>query len=504
MKNIYITTPIYYCNDKPHIGHAYTTILADVISKYHNLLGNNVHFLTGVDEHGQKIEETAKRNKISPKEQCDLTAIKFQDLWGKLDINYSDFIRTTEKRHTSVVEKILLDLYTNGDIYKAEYNGLYCIPCESFFTHKDLKENKCLYCNREVEEIRETNYFFRLSKYQDWLINHIQNNEKFILPKTKRNETLGFLNKPLNDLCISRPKQRVSWGIELPFDSNYVTYVWFDALINYISAIKIYSDSTFFNTNWPAKCHIIGKDILIPHTVYWPIILKALDLKQPTTILVHGWWLLNDNKVSKSVGNIINPIDYIQKYFSDAFRYFLLKEMKLGNDCNFSNESFDKCYNTDLANTFGNLVNRVIKLALKNCNGELHIPLITFKEDIELYKAIDDALINIEKNINNYNIDLIITDILNILYVSNKYIDILQPWKLAKNNKIEELNTVLYNTAHALYIVSILLSPLLPIKTKELQKSLGISSNLTIKDLHSKLEYIKIIDIPILFPKIIA
>ena len=310
----YVTTPIYYVNDKPHIGHAYTTILADVLANYHRLLGVPTHFLTGTDEHGQKVQQAADANGITPQEQCDQTVVRFQELWERLEIKHDDFIRTTEPRHKKIVQETLQELFDKDEIYKAEYEGWYCVGCERFFTEKDLVEGNCPECGRKVDSIVESNYFFRMGKYQEWLIEYIESHPSFILPAFRANETLGFLkNNTLQDLCISRPKSRLAWGIELPFDSDFVTYVWFDALINYVSAIGYKSDEEQFKKWWPASCHLIGKDILTTHTVYWPTMLRAMGVEMPETIFAHGWWLTGRTKMSKSLGNVVNPMEMIER-----------------------------------------------------------------------------------------------------------------------------------------------------------------------------------------------
>jgi len=296
MSKFYITTPIYYVNDEPHIGHAYTTILADVLAGYHRLFGDDTYFLTGTDEHGQKLQEAAKKNNLSTQEFCDQMVVRFQNVWKKLNIKNDDFIRTTEQRHKVVVGKILQAIYDKGEVYDAEYEGWYCVYEERFWTEKDLIDGTCPDCRRPVSKLTEKNYFFKMSKYQDWLIKYIQDNPEFIQPDFRRNEVLGFLRQPLGDLCISRPKSRLSWGIELPFDKGYVCYVWFDALINYISALGYSSDDTKFKRWWPAV-HLIGKDILTTHAVYWPCMLKAIGIEQPKTIFAHGWWLSGETKM---------------------------------------------------------------------------------------------------------------------------------------------------------------------------------------------------------------
>ena len=338
MSKFYITTPLYYVNDKPHIGHAYTTILADVLARYHRIMGDEVHFLTGTDEHGQKVQEAAANRNVDPKIHVDEFVLRFQELWGKLHIDYDDFIRTTEHRHTDRVKELLVTLYEKDEIYTDEYEGLYSVSEERFVTEKEVEEGNF----RQVKKLKEKNYFFRMSKYQDALIKHIENHPDFIKPETRKNEILGFLRKPLNDLCISRPKSRLSWGIEIPFDHDYVTYVWFDALLNYITAIGWGSDETTFNKWWPVNYHLIGKDILTTHAVYWPTMLMAAGLPLPRSILAHGWWMNEESKMSKSLGNVVNPLELIDDYGVDSVRFFLMRDMVLGMDANFTMESFIK------------------------------------------------------------------------------------------------------------------------------------------------------------------
>ena len=367
MDKNYLTTPIYYVNDKPHIGHAYTTILADTIARYRSLLGENPIFLTGLDEHGLKVQQAAEKNGKSAQDHCDSMAPAFIDLWKKLNINYSDFIRTTEPRHTNIVQKILIKVHETGDIYMDEYEGWYSISEERFITEKELDTGQF----GEVKQIKEKNYFFRMSKYQNTLINKIESDELLIQPKSRKNEVLGFLKNELSDLCISRPKSRLEWGIELPFDDNYVTYVWFDALINYISAIGAYKDDKKFSSLWPADVHLIGKDILTTHSVYWPTMLLSLGLPLPKRIFAHGWWLTDNQKMSKSLGNIVSPLMLIDDFGVDSVRYYLMSEMVLGMDATFSSESFEKKYNSDLANDFGNLVSRVSTLIKNNFDEKI-------------------------------------------------------------------------------------------------------------------------------------
>lgn len=473
----YVTTPIYYVNDKPHIGHAYTTLLADVLARYHRLLGVPTFFLTGTDEHGQKVQRAAEEAGMTPREQADATVVRFQELWRKLEITNDDFIRTTEPRHTRVVQAILQDLFDRDEIYKSEYNGWYCIPCERFYTEKDLTNGACPECGRDVEQITESNYFFRMGKYQEWLVDYIQEHPRFIQPDFRRNETLGFLRKKLNDLCISRPKSRLAWGIDLPFDGDYVTYVWFDALVNYISGIGYRADDKQFRAWWPASCHLIGKDILTTHTVYWPTMLKAMDVPMPTTIFAHGWWLAADNKMSKSLGNVINPMDMAERYGVDAFRYFLMSEMTLGQDANFSEQIFVERYNTFLANDLGNLLSRVVKLIGTHCDGRLPAPGKAGTEENQLQDAVLAATAAMQDAIQTMRLDKGLEKIAGAVREANRYMERRKPWELHGRGQTELLGTVLYNATEALRIISGLLVPVMPAKMAELRKTLGIETD---------------------------
>ena len=460
MKPFYVTTPIYYVNDKPHIGHAYTTILADVLSRYHRNKGRDVFFLTGLDEHGQKVQQAAEERGVEPKIHCDEMAPRFIELWDELHIQYDDFIRTTEKRHVDVVQNILQKVYDKGDIYEDNYEGLYSVSEERFITEKEADSGDF----RDIKKLKEKNYFFKMSKYQEKLISHIENNSKFIQPVHRKNEVLGFLKSPLNDLCISRPKSRLNWGIELPFDSDYVTYVWFDALINYVSALGFDSDEKKYNTYWPANLHLIGKDILTTHSVYWPTMLLSAGIKLPKTIFAHGWWLNDQSKMSKSVGNVVDPLELIKSYGVDPVRFYLMKEMVLGQDSNFSIESFVKCYNNDLANDFGNLLSRVSNLINKFYNGIL-VEGEDLSEDGKIVKGCAiETIDKVSKLMDEMKIDDAIDSAFLLIKNVNKFLEVTVPWKVVKTD-LKKGGALLFTAAESLRIIALLLAPIMPNRT---------------------------------------
>ncbi len=459
-ETFYITTPIYYVNDKPHIGHAYTTILADVLTRFYRNSGADTFFLTGLDEHGQKVQEAAAELSIKPQDHCDKMAPRFMELWEKLHISNDDFIRTTENRHKEVVKNILRLVNDKGDIYEAEYEGLYSVSEERFITDKEAENEEF----RDIKKLKEKNYFFRMSKYQHQLIKHIESNPYFIRPDYRKNEILGFLRKPLNDLCISRPKSRLNWGIELPFDKNYVTYVWFDALINYITAAGYNADEKNFKNRWPASCHLIGKDILTTHSVYWPTILMSAGIELPKSIFAHGWWLMDESKMSKSLGNIVNPIDLIDDYGVDPVRYYLMREMVLGQDANFTIDSFIQRYNSDLANDFGNLLSRVTTLINKNYDSRIPNPGILQEQEL-LIKSSSETLSNsVITMISEMRLNEAIEEIMQFIRSVNKYMEKNAPWRMIKEDKVNA-GKILYTAGEALRIGAILLSPVMPKRT---------------------------------------
>ena len=474
----YITTPIYYVNDVPHIGHAYTTVAADVLARFARLRGQEVFFLTGLDEHGQKVQQAAQKAGIDPQLYCDRLAPQFGNLWKRLNISNDDFVRTTQSRHKSVVQRTLQSLYDKGEIYQSDYTGWYCTADERFWTEKDVVDGLCPDCKRPVERLSEKNYFFRMSAYQDWLRRYIAEHPDFIKPLSRRNEVLGFLKQPLEDLSISRPKSRLSWGIELPFDTHYVTYVWFDALVNYISIPGYLTDEKRFHGWGPADFHLIGKDILTTHAVYWSTMLKALGLEPPHTIFAHGWWTVEGEKMSKSRGNVVDPNAMIDQFGADAFRYFLLREVPFGQDGDFSQDAIVARINSDLANGLGNLLSRTLTMIERYCDGTLPKPGLSVDQGQEtlirqhtetLFADVGNALA-----VPEFHHSLQFCS--SLMSLCDHYIETSTPWALAKQpDGKAKIATVLFHCAQALRHLSFVLYAFMPDTATEMARQLGLS-----------------------------
>ncbi len=465
MKNFYITTAIDYANGSPHLGHAYEKVLTDVIARYARMSGKSVKFLTGLDEHGQKVQQSAQKSGIEPSKFCDEQAEKFVSMCGLLEISNDDYIRTSQPRHKEVVRKILQDLFDKGEIYKAEYKGFYSARQEQFLQKKDMVDGKWPEIFGEVSEITESNYFFRLGKYQPWLVEYIKSHEDFIFPRFRAKQVIEFLKEPLNDLCISRPRDRLEWGIPLPFDENYVTYVWFDALVNYISAVGYGTEE--FGKYWPADFHVIGKDILVPpHSVYWPIMLHAIGAEMPKSLLVHGWWLSSGEKMSKSLGNVVNPLELVDMFGADAFRYFLMREMNVGQDSDFSSDLFLTRYTSDLGNDLGNLLSRLLNMTQRYADSTVPSPDAPDGEpEITLKKQAADCAAEYFKLCDGMQFHIALERIFGLIRGINRYAELRAPWKLAKDESAEGkalLKTTLFTMAESLRISAVMLSPVMP------------------------------------------
>ena len=469
----YITTPIYYPSDKLHIGHAYCTTIADTLARFHRAKGEDVFFLTGSDEHGLKIQRKAQEKGITPIEYVDAIIANFKQLWNELNISNNDFIRTSEERHHKVVQDVLTKIFEQGDIYKKNYEGLYCVPCESYWLERQLVDGKCPDCGRPVEKMQEESYFFKLSKYQDWWLQFIEENPNFIQPASRRNEMINFVKQGLEDLCITRTT--FDWGIPVPFDKKHVVYVWFDALLNYLTGIKYGTDDAMFNKFWPASLHLVGKEIVRFHTIIWPIMLKAMGVELPQKVYGHGWLVIDGDKMSKSKGNVIDPLALIDEFGADAIRYFLLREIVFGNDGNFSRDALITRINSDLANDLGNLLHRTVSMIEKYHGGVVTNTGVIEAVDEDLQALVKATAENFAKDMDAMEINSAIKGVWALISRANKYIDETAPWILAKDEaKAARLQTVMYNLAETLRVVAILVAPFIPSTSPKIYTQLGL------------------------------
>ncbi len=508
-KTFYITTPIYYPSDKLHIGNTYSTVIADAISRYKRLAGYDVMFLTGTDEHGQKIQRKAEEKGVTPKEYVDEIVAGIQNLWKVMNVSHDKFIRTTDDYHIKAVQKIFKQLYDQGDIYKGNYEGKYCTPCETFFTETQLVDGKCPDCGRDVEDAKEEAYFFKLSKYQDRLLEYIESHPGFIEPSSRQNEMINNFIKPgLEDLCVSRTS--FNWGIPVTFDEKHVVYVWIDALSNYITALGYGSDNDEnYNKFWPADIHIVGKDIIRFHTIIWPCMLMALNLPLPKKVYGHGWLLVDGGKMSKSKGNVVDPILLSEHFGSDAVRYYILREISFGSDGQYTSENFIKRINSDLANDLGNLVSRTLQMIVKYFDGNITKGLVEGEFDASLKAFAEETVGNVDKLMDSYKVNEAVEAVMKLVSRANKYIDETEPWVLAKDeaNK-ERLKGVLYNLTESVRYISTLISPFLPETSEKINSQFKFTSDmLTLESLKvfGELDFnLSIERGPVMFPRIDA
>ena len=480
--SLYLTTPIFYVNAQPHLGHAYTAVVADTVSRFHRLLGREVFFQTGTDEHGDKIVQAATAAGVEVKEYVDRISALFRETWPLLAVEPDNYIRTTDPGHQAVVQQILQQVHERGDIYFRDYSGLYCRGCERFITEKELVDGKCPDHLTAPEEVAEQNYFFRMSRYQQWLIDHIKANPDFISPERYRNEVLSFLSEPLEDLCISRPVSRLSWGIPLPFDSNFVTYVWFDALINYISGIG-YPDGPDFTRRWAAAEHLIAKDILKPHAIFWPTMLKAMGLPPYRRLHVHGYWNVNETKMSKSIGNVVRPAEMVEQFGADTIRYFLLREMSFGLDASYSDQAVLARRNSDLANDLGNLFSRSLTMVKNFCQGRVPQPGPLGPEDRELANAALAMLADYREKMEQLAFRQALEAVWEVIGRANRYIVGNAPWELAKDPAREErLRTVLNTLLETLRCIACTLKPVMPAAAARMAAALPLDPEANLAD----------------------
>lgn len=471
----YITTPIYYPSDKLHIGHAYCTTIADTVARYHRAKGEDVFFLTGSDEHGQKIQRKAEEKGMTPLEYVDGIVSGFKNLWQKLNISNDDFIRTSEERHHKVVQNVMQKIFEQGDIYKKNYEGLYCVPCESYWLERQLEDGKCPDCHRPVEKMAEESYFFKMSKYQDRMLEYIETHPDFIQPVSRRNEMINFIKQGLEDLCVTRTT--FNWGIPVPFDQKHVVYVWFDALLNYLTAIGYGTDSEKFAKFWPANIHLVGKEIVRFHSIIWPIMLMAMGEELPKQVYGHGWLVVDGDKMSKSKGNVIDPVALIDEFGPDAIRYFLLREINLGSDGNFSRDALITRINADLANDLGNLLHRTLSMIEKYHGGVITKAEVSEPVDEDLRALVKDTVVRYEQEMDGMEISAAIKDVWALISRVNKYIDETAPWVLAKDEaKAARLQTVMYNLAESLRIIAILINPYIPMTAPKIYEQLGLGT----------------------------
>ncbi len=460
----YVTTPIYYVNDIPHIGHAYTTISADVLARYYRQRGFDVFFLTGTDEHGLKIQKSAEEKGISPKELADKNSENFKKLWDALNISYNHFIRTTDEYHKELVKEVFIKSYERGDIYLGEYEGWYCVGCEEFKQPSELLEgNKCPIHLKPCDYIKEPSYFFRLSKYENFILDLLENSPNFVMPDYRKNEVISFVKQGLKDLSVTRPRSRVRWGIEVPFDKDHTIYVWFDALFNYVSAVK---DRMHY---WPADLHIVGKDILRFHAIYWPAFLESVGLDIPKSIFAHGWWKVEGQKMSKSLGNVINPLDLVNTYGLDEVRYFLLRDIPFGQDGDINKESLENRIVGELSNEIGNLFSRVLAMDIKYLNGT-----VNGSKDLEYENLASEIISNYHKAMEGVDFYNALENLLKLSSYLNKYVDTKAPWSLAKSNE-EELKKVLYTLTDGLFLIAWMLNPFIPSKCQRVFENFYVS-----------------------------